>query len=87
MRRRVDGGAAYAHKSLTIVRPSDPVALDPHLETTAAGSWVDTQILEPLITVDRAIEIEGHQAAGARSRAPPSGNRWRYANPPPSAVP
>jgi peptide/nickel transport system substrate-binding protein len=55
-------GAAFAQKTLTIVRPSDPVALDPHLETTAPGSWVYTQILEPLITVNQDMEIVGRLA-------------------------
>jgi peptide/nickel transport system substrate-binding protein len=44
------------------VRPTDPVSLDPHLETTAPGSWVYTQILEPLITVNQDMEIEGRLA-------------------------
>ena len=26
--------------TLTIVRPTDPVSLDPNLETTAPGAWV-----------------------------------------------
>ncbi|HXA95500.1 MAG TPA: D-alanyl-D-alanine dipeptidase, partial [Candidatus Dormibacteraeota bacterium] len=26
--------------TLTIVRPTDPVSLDPQLETTAPGAWV-----------------------------------------------
>ncbi|MBW6457225.1 MAG: hypothetical protein K0A98_15190, partial [Trueperaceae bacterium] len=55
-------GAAFAQKTLTIVRPSDPVALDPHLETTAPGSWVYTQVLEPLITVNQDMEIVGRLA-------------------------
>ncbi|MBX3142752.1 MAG: hypothetical protein KF813_03265 [Trueperaceae bacterium] len=56
------GGFALAQKTLTIVRPTDPVALDPHLETTAPGSWVYTQILEPLITVNQNMEIEARLA-------------------------
>jgi peptide/nickel transport system substrate-binding protein len=55
-------GPALAQKTLTIVRPTDPVSLDPHLETTAPGSWVYTQILEPLITVNQDMEIEGRLA-------------------------
>ena len=55
-------GAVFAQKTLTIVRPSDPVALDPHLETTAPGSWVFSQILEPLITLNQDMEIEGRLA-------------------------
>ncbi|MDQ3396822.1 MAG: ABC transporter substrate-binding protein, partial [Deinococcota bacterium] len=45
-----------------IVRPTDPVSLDPQLETTAPGSWVFSQILEPLITVNQQMEIEGRLA-------------------------
>ena len=36
-------GPAEAQKrggTLTIVRPTDPVSLDPQLETTAPGAWV-----------------------------------------------
>lgn len=51
-------GAAAAQKTLTIVRPTDPVSLDPQLETTAPGSWVYSQILEPLITVNQQMELE-----------------------------
>src|SRR5690606_41031350 len=51
-----------AQKTLTIVRPADPVALEPHLETTAPGSWVYTQVLEPLITVNQNMELEGRLA-------------------------
>ena len=38
-------GPADAQKrggTLTIVRPTDPVSLDPHTETTAPGAWVST---------------------------------------------
>jgi peptide/nickel transport system substrate-binding protein len=55
-------GAAFAQKTLTIVRPSDPVALDPQLETTAPGSWVFSQILEPLITLDQDMNVVGRLA-------------------------
>lgn len=55
-------GAAFAQKTLTIARPTDPVSLDPQLETTAPGSWVYSQILEPLITVDQDMEIVGRLA-------------------------
>jgi peptide/nickel transport system substrate-binding protein len=51
-------GSAFAQKTLTIVRPTDPVSLDPQLETTAPGSWVFSQILEPLITFNQQMEIE-----------------------------
>ena len=32
--------AQKAGGTLTIVRPTDPVSLDPQLETTAPGAWV-----------------------------------------------
>lgn len=53
---------AFAQKTLTIARPTDPVALDPHYETTAPGTWVYSQVLEPLITVNQDMEIEGRLA-------------------------
>lgn len=52
------GMAASAQNELTIVRPTDPVALDPHLETTAPGSWVYSNILETLITLSPNMELE-----------------------------
>ncbi|MEX2500906.1 MAG: ABC transporter substrate-binding protein [Trueperaceae bacterium] len=55
-------GVGLAQKTLTIARPTDPVSLDPHFETTAPGSWVFSQILEPLITVNQQMEIEGRLA-------------------------
>ncbi len=55
-------GTVLAQKTLTIVRPTDPVSLDPQLETTAPGSWVFSQILEPLITVNQDMEIESRLA-------------------------
>ncbi len=44
--------------TLTIVRPTDPVSLDPHLETTAPGAWVYYNILEPLLTLDEKMQIQ-----------------------------
>ena len=36
----VDGALAQKRGgTLTIVRPTDPVSLDPNLETTAPGAW------------------------------------------------
>ena len=52
------GVSAVAQNELTIVRPTDPVALDPHLETTAPGSWVYSNILETLITLSPDMEIQ-----------------------------
>ncbi|HEV8674427.1 MAG TPA: ABC transporter substrate-binding protein [Methylomirabilota bacterium] len=44
--------------TLTIVRPTDPVSLDPHTETTAPGAWVYYNILEPLIYLDEKMHIQ-----------------------------
>ena len=43
--------------TLTIVRPTDPVSLDPHYETTAPGAWVYSNILESLIAIDEKLEL------------------------------
>src|SRR4030095_6317904 len=43
--------------TLTIVRPTDPVSLDPQLETTAPGAWVYFNMLEPLLTMDDKMQI------------------------------
>jgi peptide/nickel transport system substrate-binding protein len=43
---------------LTIVRPTDPVSLDPQLETTAPGAWVYYNILEPLVTLDEKMQLQ-----------------------------
>src|SRR5499426_115083 len=44
--------------TLTIVRPTDPVSLDPQLETTAPGAWVYFNMLEPLVTLDEKMQIQ-----------------------------
>jgi peptide/nickel transport system substrate-binding protein len=49
--------------TLTIVRPTDPVSLDPHLETTAPGAWVYNNILEPLVIFDDKMHIRPVLAA------------------------
>jgi peptide/nickel transport system substrate-binding protein len=54
-------GPALAQKrggTLTIVRPTDPVSLDPQLETTAPGAWVYYNILEPLLYLDEKMQIQ-----------------------------
>lgn len=51
-------GGALAQKTLTIDRPSDPSSLDPHYELTAPGSWVYSQIIETLVTLNPQMEIE-----------------------------
>src|SRR5216110_3121391 len=53
--------AAEAQKrggTLTIVRPTDPVSLDPNLETTAPGAWVYFNLLEGLLTLDETMQIK-----------------------------
>jgi peptide/nickel transport system substrate-binding protein len=50
--------------TLTIVRPTDPVSLDPHLETTAPGAWVYNNILEPLVIFDEKLQIKPVLATG-----------------------
>jgi peptide/nickel transport system substrate-binding protein len=53
--------AADAQKrggTLTIVRPTDPVSLDPNLETTAPGAWVYFNMLEGLLTLDDKMQIK-----------------------------
>jgi peptide/nickel transport system substrate-binding protein len=44
--------------TLTIVRPTDPVSLDPNLETTAPGAWVYFNMLEGLLTLDETMQIK-----------------------------
>ena len=44
--------------TLTIVRPTDPVSLDPNLETTAPGAWVYFNMLEGLLTLDDKMQIK-----------------------------
>jgi len=43
--------------TLTIVRPTDPVSLDPNLETTAPGAWVYFNMLEGLLTLDDKMQV------------------------------
>ena len=54
-------GTATAQKrggTLTIVRPTDPVSLDPNLETTAPGAWVYFNMLEGLLTLDDKMQVK-----------------------------
>jgi peptide/nickel transport system substrate-binding protein len=44
--------------TLTLVRPTDPVSLDPQLETTAPGAWVYYNILEPLVALDEKMQLQ-----------------------------
>jgi peptide/nickel transport system substrate-binding protein len=53
--------AADAQKrggTLTIVRPTDPVSLEPNLETTAPGAWVYFNMLEGLLTLDDKMQVK-----------------------------
>ena len=54
-------GPAEAQKrggTLTIVRPTDPVSLEPNLETTAPGAWVYFNMLEGLLTLDTTMQVQ-----------------------------
>src|SRR5262245_44236772 len=44
--------------TVTIVRPTDPVSLDPNLETTAPGAWVYFNMLEGLLTLDDKMQVK-----------------------------
>ena len=62
--------AADAQKrggTLTIVRPTDPVSLDPNLETTAPGAWVYFNLLEGLLTLDETMQIKPVLATDRKS--------------------
>ena len=56
--------------TLTIVRPTDPVSLDPQLETTAPGAWVYFNMLEPLLTIDDKMQIRLALATGYEVLSP-----------------
>src|SRR5437667_3180280 len=56
--------------TLTIVRPTDPVSLDPQLETTAPGAWVYFNMLEPLLTMDEKMQIRPALATGYEVLSP-----------------
>src|SRR5207249_5802514 len=65
--------AADAQKrggTLTIVRPTDPVSLDPNLETTAPGAWVYFNMLEGLLTLDEKMQIKPLLAASYEVMSP-----------------
>src|SRR6266536_2654053 len=56
----ITGAPAFAQKrggALTIVRPTDPVSLDPHFETTAPGACVYSNVLESLIAIDEKLQL------------------------------
>src|SRR5262249_22426362 len=51
-------GAQKRGGTPTIVRPTDPVSLDPNLETTAPGAWVYFNMLEGLLTLDDKMQVK-----------------------------
>ncbi len=56
--------------TLTIVRPTDPVSLDPNLETTAPGAWVYFNMLEGLLTLDDKVQVKPALATGYEVLSP-----------------
>ena len=65
--------AASAQKrggTLTIVRPTDPVSLDPNLETTAPGAWVYFNMLEGLLTLDEKMQVKPALASSYEVMSP-----------------
>jgi len=56
--------------TLTIVRPTDPVSLDPNLETTAPGAWVYFNMLEGLLTLDEKMQVKPALAASYEVMSP-----------------
>src|SRR6195256_4024300 len=56
--------------TLTIVRPTDPVSLDPNLETTAPGAWVYFNMLEGLLTLDTKMQVQPSLAASYEVMSP-----------------
>jgi len=56
--------------TLTIVRPSDPISLDPQLETTAPGAWVYFNMLESLFTLDEKMQVQPKLATGYEVLSP-----------------
>src|SRR5207248_1375867 len=56
--------------TLPIVRPTDPVSLDPNLETTAPGAWVYFNMLEGLLTLDDKMQVKPALAASYEVMSP-----------------
>jgi peptide/nickel transport system substrate-binding protein len=56
--------------TLTIVRPTDPVSLDPNLETTAPGAWVYFNMLEGLLTLDTKMQVQPSLATSYEVMSP-----------------
>ena len=66
-------GPAEAQKrggTLTIVRPTDPVSLEPNLETTAPGAWVYFNMLEGLLTLDTKMQVQPSLATSYEVMSP-----------------
>jgi peptide/nickel transport system substrate-binding protein len=56
--------------TLTIVRPTDPVSLEPNLETTAPGAWVYFNMLEGLLTLDTKMQVQPSLATSYEVMSP-----------------
>ena len=56
--------------TLTIVRPTDPVSLEPNLETTAPGAWVYFNMLEGLLTLDTRMQVQPSLATSYEVMSP-----------------
>src|SRR5437764_3264800 len=56
--------------TLTIVRPTDPVSLDPNIETTAPGAWVYFNMLEGLLALDEKMQVKPALAASYEVMSP-----------------
>ena len=56
--------------TLTIVRPTDPVSLEPNLETTAPGAWVYFNMLEGLLTLDEKMQVKPSLATSYEVMSP-----------------
>ena len=66
-------GAQKRGGTLTIVRPTDPVSLDPNLETTAPGAWVYFNMLEGLLTLDEKMQVKPALATSYEVMSPKIG--------------
>src|SRR2546428_12804794 len=56
--------------TLTIVRPTDPVSLDPNLETTAPRAWGYFNMLEGLLTPDAEMPVKPAPATSYQGMPP-----------------
>ena len=52
------------------MRPTDPVSLEPNLETTAPGAWVYFNMLEGLLTLDTKMQVQPSLATSYEVMSP-----------------